>query len=101
MTTIIREDDLITSIADALQYISCYHPADYIQSLVAAYEREESPAAKNAMAQILVNSRMAALGKRPMCQDTGTAQIFMKVGMGARVDTRMSMQQLADEAVRQ
>ena len=101
MTTIIREDDLITSIADALQYISCYHPADYIESLVAAYEREESPAAKNAMAQILVNSRMAALGKRPMCQDTGTAQIFMKVGMGVRIDTRLSMQQLADEAVRQ
>jgi fumarate hydratase, class I len=98
--TVIREDDLIESIADALQYISHYHPADYIRNLAAAYAREESPAARNAMAQILVNSRMAALGKRPMCQDTGTAQIFMKVGMGARIETRRSMQDIADEAVR-
>ncbi len=97
---VIREDDLIESIADALQYISHYHPADYIRNLAAAYAREESPAARNAMAQILVNSRMAALGKRPMCQDTGTAQIFMKVGMGARIKTQRSMQDIADEAVR-
>jgi fumarate hydratase, class I len=97
---VIREEDLIESIADALQYISHYHPADYIRNLAAAYAREESPAARNAMAQILVNARMAALGKRPMCQDTGTAQIFMKVGMGARIETRRSMQDIADEAVR-
>lgn len=97
---VIREDDLIESIADALQYISCYHPADYIRNLAAAHAREESPAARNAMAQILVNSRMAALGKRPMCQDTGTAQIFMQVGMGVRIESRRSMQEIADEAVR-
>jgi fumarate hydratase, class I len=98
--TVIREDDLIQSIADALQYISHYHPEDYIRNLAAAHAREESPAAKNAMAQILVNSRMAAMGKRPMCQDTGTAQIFMKVGMGARIDSLRSMQDIANEAVR-
>jgi fumarate hydratase, class I len=97
---LIREEDLIESIADALQYISHYHPADYIGNLAAAYAREESPAARNAMAQILVNSRMAALGKRPMCQDTGTAQVFMKVGMDARIKSRRSMQDIADEAVR-
>jgi fumarate hydratase, class I len=97
---VIREEDLIESIADALQYISHYHPADYIRNLAAAYDKEESATAKNAMAQILVNSRMAALGKRPMCQDTGTAQIFMKVGMGARIATKRSMQEIADEAVR-
>lgn len=96
----IREDDLIESIAEALQFISYYHPADYIEALAAAYAREESPAAKNAMAQILVNSRMAALGKRPICQDTGSAQIFMKVGMGARIDSQRSLQAIADEAVR-
>jgi fumarate hydratase, class I len=98
--SVIREDDLIESIADALQYISHYHPADYVRNLAAAHEREESRAAKNAMAQILLNSRMAAIGKRPMCQDTGTAQIFMKVGMGARIETHRSMQEIADEAVR-
>jgi fumarate hydratase, class I len=97
---VIHEEDLIESIADALQYISHYHPADYIRNLATAYAREESPAARNAMAQILINSRMAALGKRPMCQDTGTAQIFMKVGMQARIETRRSMQDIADEAVR-
>ncbi len=97
---VIREEDLIESIADALQYISHYHPADYIRNLAAAYAREESPAARNAMAQILINSRMAALGKRPMCQDTGTAQVFMKVGMGARIRTNRSMQEIVDDAVR-
>jgi fumarate hydratase, class I len=96
----IREDDLIQSIADALQYISHYHPADYIRNLAEAYAREENPAAKNAMAQILANSRMAAIGKRPMCQDTGTAQIFMKVGFDAHITSRRSMQEIADDAVR-
>ena len=99
MTTI-KAEDFIQSLADALQYISYYHPADYIENLAAAYAREESPAAKNAMAQILVNSRMSALGKRPMCQDTGTAQIYVKVGMGARFDTNVGLQALADAAVR-
>ncbi len=97
---LIREEDLVESIAGALQYVSHYHPADYVENLAAAHAREESPAARNAMAQILANSRMAAIGKRPMCQDTGTAQIFMKVGMGARIETRRSMQEIADEAVR-
>lgn len=98
---VIREDDLIESIAGALQFISYYHPADYIEALAAAYAREESPAAKNAMAQILANSRMAALGKRPICQDTGSAQVFMKVGMGARIESRRSMQEIVNEATRQ
>ncbi len=97
---LIREEDLVESIAGALQYVSHYHPADYVENLAAAHAREESPAARNAMAQILANSRMAAIGRRPMCQDTGTAQIFMKVGMGARIETRRSMQEIADEAVR-
>ncbi len=97
---LIREEDLVESIAGALQYVSHYHPADYVENLAAAHAREESPAAKSAMAQILANSRMAALGRRPMCQDTGTAQIFMKVGMDARIETRLSMQEIADEAVR-
>lgn len=101
MTREISEDDVVTSIADALQFIACYHPADYIENLAAAYVREKSPAAKSAIGQILVNSRMAALGRRPMCQDTGTAQIFMKVGIGVRIASRRSLQALADEAVRQ
>ncbi|HRK23408.1 MAG TPA: fumarate hydratase [Beijerinckiaceae bacterium] len=99
MTTI-TEADLIQSLADALQYISYYHPEDYITNLVTAYEREESPAAKQAMAQILINSRMAALGKRPMCQDTGSAQIFIRLGVGVRLATQRSLQEIADEATR-
>jgi fumarate hydratase class I len=100
MTTTIREDDLIQSIADAVQFISYYHPADYIQHLARAYEREESPAAKDAIAQILTNSRMCAEGKRPICQDTGVVNVFLKVGMDVRFDTRRSMQELCDEGVR-
>ncbi len=96
----IREDDLVASIADALQFISYYHPADYIQNLAEAWRREESPAARDAMAQILVNSRMAAFGRRPICQDTGTAQIFMKVGLGARIVSNRSLQEIVDEGVR-
>ncbi|HPK34105.1 MAG TPA: fumarate hydratase, partial [Ottowia sp.] len=83
MTTI-KQDDLIESIAAALQYISYYHPADYIQHLARAYEREQSPAAKDAMAQILTNSKMSATGHRPMCQDTGIVNVFLKVGMDVR-----------------
>lgn len=82
--TAIKQADLIQSITDALQYISYYHPVDYITSLAAAYEREESPAAKDAMAQILINSRMAAEGHRPLCQDTGIVTVFLKVGMDVR-----------------
>ncbi|MDO5692552.1 MAG: fumarate hydratase [Pseudomonadota bacterium] len=83
MTTI-RQDDLIESIAAALQYISYYHPTDYIQHLARAYEREQSPAAKDAMAQILTNSKMSATGHRPICQDTGIVNVFLKVGMDVR-----------------
>jgi len=82
--TTIKQDDLIQSIADALQYISYYHPVDYIKSLAAAYEREQSPAARDAMAQILINSRMCAEGHRPICQDTGIVTVFLKVGMDVR-----------------
>src|SRR5690606_32496221 len=80
----IKQDDLIQSIADALQYISYYHPVDYIRNLAAAYEREESPAAKDAIAQILINSRMCAEGHRPNCQDTGIVTVFLEVGMDVR-----------------
>jgi len=82
--TVIKQEDLIQSVADALQYISYYHPVDYIKSLAAAYEREEAPAARDAMAQILINSRMAAEGHRPLCQDTGIVTVFLKVGMDVR-----------------
>ncbi len=84
--TIIKQDDLIESVAAALQYISYYHPADYIQHLARAYETEQSPAAKDAIAQILTNSRMCAEGKRPICQDTGIVNVFLKVGMEVRFE---------------
>jgi fumarate hydratase class I len=80
----IQREDLVQSVADALQYISYYHPVDYIRNLAAAYEREESPAAKDAMAQILINSRMCAEGHRPICQDTGIVTVFLAVGMDVR-----------------
>lgn len=101
MTTVIKEDDLIQSIADAVQFISYYHPADYIQHLARAYEREQNPAAKDAIAQILTNSRMCAEGRRPICQDTGIVNVFLKVGMGVRFDTQRSLQDVCDEGVRQ
>jgi fumarate hydratase class I len=99
MTTI-RQDDFIQSIADAFQFISYYHPLDYITALGAAYEREESPAAKDAIAQILTNSRMSAEGHRPICQDTGIALVFLKVGMQVQWDATLSVQQMVDEGVR-
>jgi len=95
----IRESDFVQSVADALQYISYYHPADYVQALAAAYEAEESPAARDAMAQILVNSRMCAEGHRPICQDTGLVVVFLKVGMAVRWDTARSVQELVDAGV--
>ncbi|MDW8335469.1 MAG: fumarate hydratase [Tepidimonas sp.] len=99
--TAIRQEDLIQSIADAFQYISYYHPIDYIQALGKAYEREQSPAAKDAIAQILTNSRLSAEGHRPICQDTGIAVVFLKVGMNVRwADATMSLQQMVDEGVR-
>ena len=79
--TIIRQDDLIESIATALQYISYYHPLDYIRHLARAYETEKNPAAKDAIEQILMNSRMCAENKRPLCQDTGIVDVFLKIGM--------------------
>jgi fumarate hydratase class I len=98
MTTI-REEDFIQSIADGFQYISCYHPPDYIAALAEAYEREESAAARDAMAQILVNSRMSAEGRRPICQDTGIGVVFLKVGQQSRIDSDRSLQELVDEGV--
>jgi fumarate hydratase, class I len=85
-TTIIKQSDLTESIAAALQYISYYHPADYIAHLARAYEREQSPAAKDAIAQILTNSKMSATGHRPICQDTGIVNVFLKVGMDVRFE---------------
>jgi len=96
----IRQDDFIQSIADAFQYISYYHPSDFIRAMTAAYESEQSPAAKDAIAQILINSRMCAEGRRPICQDTGIAVVFLKVGMNARWDTKLSVQEMVNEGVR-
>ena len=84
--TIIRHADLVESVAAALQYISFYHPADFIAQLARAYERETSPAAKDAMAQILTNSRLCAEGHRPICQDTGIINVFLKIGMDVRFE---------------
>src|SRR3954452_23152687 len=97
MTTIIKEDDVIYSVADALQFISYHHPADYIRHLAKAYEIEESPAAKDAIAQILVNSGVSAFGKRPICQDTGMVSAVLKLGMNVRFDTTRSLADLVNE----
>ncbi len=99
MTTI-RQEDFISSIADAFQYISYYHPADFIESMAAAYEVEENPAAKDAIAQILINSRMCAEDHRPLCQDTGICVVFLKIGMNVRWDATLSVQEMVDEGVR-
>ncbi|MFO1434745.1 MAG: fumarate hydratase [Candidatus Competibacteraceae bacterium] len=99
MTTI-RQDDFIQSVADALQYISYYHPKDYIDALAKAYEQEQSPAAKDAMAQILVNSRMCAEGHRPICQDTGIVTVFLKIGMNVRWEAGLSVEEMVNEGVR-
>ena len=96
----IREADFVQSVADALQFISYYHPADYIEHLGRAYAREQSPAAKDAIAQILTNSRMCAEGRRPLCQDTGIVNVFVKAGMDVRWDTKKGLQELVDEGVR-
>ena len=100
MSAPIKQEDFIASIADAFQYISYYHPVDYIKALGEAYEREQSPAAKDAIAQILTNSRMCAEGHRPICQDTGIALVFLKVGMNARWDATMGVQEMVNEGVR-
>src|SRR5271165_4455934 len=103
--TVIRQEDFIASVAGALQYISYYHPVDYITSLARAYEREQSHAAKDAIAQILINSRMCAEGHRPICQDTGIVNAFVKVGMDVRFEAApgeepKDMQQMVDAGVR-
>jgi len=96
----IREEDFIGSIADALQYIAVYHPPTFVRALAEAYGREESPAAKDVIGQILANSRLSAFGRRPICQDTGTVNAFVKVGMGARIASARPLQDLVDEGVR-
>lgn len=102
--TVIKQEDFITSVADAFQYISYYHPVDYIKALTEAYNQEASPAAKDAMAQILINSRMAAEGHRPICQDTGICIAFIRVGMDVRWNrsgtTALSLEQMVNEGVR-
>ncbi|MBL8997086.1 MAG: fumarate hydratase [Gemmatimonadales bacterium] len=100
MPTTIKQDDFVQSIADALQHISYYHPLDYIRALGDAYTREQSPAAKDAIAQILTNSRMCAEGHRPICQDTGIVVVFLKVGMDVRWEAKLSVQEMVDEGVR-
>jgi len=98
--TVIQKEDFIQSIADGLQYISYYHPTDFIQAMHHAYEREQSPSAKDAIAQILVNSRLCALGHRPICQDTGIVCVFLKIGMQVQWDTDVSVADMVNEGVR-
>jgi fumarate hydratase class I len=101
MMTTIKQQDVIESVADALQYISYYHPLDFVQALEKAYNKEQSQAAKDAIAQILINSRMSAEGKRPICQDTGIVTCFVKVGMAVQWDRHdMTVQEMVDEGVR-
>ena len=99
MTTI-RQDDFIDSVEDALQYISYYHPLDFIRALEQAWEKEESKPAKDAMAQILINSRMSAQGHRPICQDTGIVVVYVRVGMGVRWETDLGLEDMVNEGVR-
>ena len=98
--TVIRKQDLISSVADALQYISYYHPLDFVKALDQAYHKEQNPAAKNAIAQILINSKMCAEGHRPICQDTGIVTCFVKVGMQVQWESDMTVQDMIDEGVR-
>ncbi len=98
--TVINKKDFIDSIADALQFIACYHPKDFIQAMSAAYEKEQSAAAKDAIAQILINSRMCAEDKRPICQDTGIVNVFIKVGMSVQWDSDQSLEDMVNEGVR-
>ena len=98
--TVITKEDLIQSIQDSLQYISYYHPPDFIRGVGEAYEREESPAARDAMAQILINSRMCAEGHRPICQDTGIVNVFLSVGTDVRFESDLSLEDMINEGVR-
>ncbi len=99
--TVIKQADLIESIAGALQFISYYHPKDFIQAMDQAYQREQNPAAKDAIAQILINSRMCAMGHRPICQDTGIVTVFLKVGMNLQWQGDMSVTDMCNEGIRQ
>jgi fumarate hydratase class I len=98
--TVIRERDIVDSVAEALQFISYFHPADFVRHMTQALAKEESPAARDAITQILVNSRMAALGRRPICQDTGTVNVFVKLGMNARIESERPLQAIVDDAIR-
>ena len=98
--TVIKDRDIVESVADALQFISYYHPTDFVQAVNRAYEMEQSQAAKDALAQILINSRMCAMGKRPICQDTGIVTIFVDVGMDVRWETSQTLETLINEGVR-
>ncbi|MDH5358037.1 MAG: fumarate hydratase [Gammaproteobacteria bacterium] len=98
--TVITENDFIDSITDALQFIACYHPKDFIQAMATAYDKEQSPAAKDAIAQILVNSRMCAEDQRPICQDTGIVNVFIKVGMDVQWKASQSLDDMVNEGVR-
>ena len=98
--TVIKQEDLIASVRDALQYISYYHPPDFLQAMARAYEKEQSPSAKDAIAQILINSRMCAEGHRPICQDTGIVVVFIKIGMQVRWESQMSIEAMVNEGVR-
>src|SRR5690554_4294962 len=100
MTTVIKEADFIESVADALQFISYYHPVDFIQAVHQAYQREANPAAKDAMAQILINSRMCAMGHRPICQDTGIVTVFVQVGMDVQWHASQGVTDMVNEGVR-
>ena len=100
--TVIKQADLIASVADALQFISYYHPKDFITAVNGAYEKEQNPAAKDALAQILINSRMCATGHRPICQDTGIVSVFLKIGMDVTFDdTSKPLEDIVNEGVRQ
>ncbi|MDT8312021.1 MAG: fumarate hydratase, partial [Methylophaga sp.] len=98
--TVIREQDLIDSVFAALQFIANYHPKDFIDAMFAAYQREQSPAAKDAIAQILVNSRMCAENQRPICQDTGIVNVFVKVGMQVQWDSNRPLADIINDGVR-
>lgn len=98
--TVIKQQDFIESIYDALQYISYYHPIDFVRALKKAYEREQNPAAKSAIAQILVNSKMCAIGHRPLCQDTGIVSCFVKLGMDVKFDGDMTIEEMVNEGTR-
>ncbi|GAB1620400.1 fumarate hydratase [Agarivorans albus] len=98
--TIIRKQDFIDSVAESLQFISYYHPLDFVTAMAEAYEKEQSIAAKDAIAQILINSRMCAQGLRPICQDTGIITAFVKVGMNVQWDSDLTVQEMVDEGVR-